>query len=373
MMFRALACLIALATPLAAQDDLIAITEAAQAQLLVAQESLAEAESASDRVSALTDVVMGYETGLAAMRAGLREVSAQRDVLQQDLNQRSGEVAQLLGALQSLSRTPPPLSSLHPNGPLDTIRAGMIIADVTPAMQAQVTTLRTQMDALEDLTVLQETTSARLRDGLQGAQDARAALGTAIQNRAPLPQRFIEDPIQTALLIANTDTLGSFASGLMDAVPAGPENTNALAAKGALTLPVTGKLRRPFNTADAAGVTRPGVILAAAPNALVTAPLPATILFRGPLLSYENVIILEPTAGVMFIFAGLSEVYGQPGDIVPAGAPLGILGGDLPQTDANLTTNTGQDSGTPPQTLYLEVRDRQTPVDPATWFALEQE
>ena len=128
---------------------------------------------------------------------------------------------------------------------------------------------------------------------------------------------------------------------------------------------------RGYNTADAAGVARPGVIIATRPRAIVTSPTPATILYRGPLLDYGNVMIVEPTADVMFIFAGLAEVFGDVGEIIPAGAPLGLLGGSSPQTDGEVTSNDQINSGGQSQTLYLEVRDGQTPINPATWFALE--
>ena len=64
-----------------------------------------------------------------------------------------------------------------------------------------------------------------------------------------------------------------------------------------------------------------------APRALVTAPWPATIRYRGPLLDYGNVMILELGSGYLLILAGLETVYGEVGDVVPAGAALGLMGG----------------------------------------------
>ncbi|MEZ5674302.1 MAG: hypothetical protein R3D81_03325 [Thalassovita sp.] len=42
---------------------------------------------------------------------------------------------------------------------------------------------------------------------------------------------------------------------------------------------------------DAAGIARPGVVLATRPRALVTTPTAATIRYLGPLLDYGNVMI----------------------------------------------------------------------------------
>jgi septal ring factor EnvC (AmiA/AmiB activator) len=247
----------------------------------------------------------------------------------------------------------------------------MIVAEVTPALQAEAEALKSQLAELDLLRTLQESAEDTLSDGLKGAQDARAALSLAIQERTDLPLRFEEDTVQIALLLASTDTLDTFASGLESTSLAGPANVDTLAAKGDLPLPVQGQVLRSYNSADAAGITRPGVIIATRPRAIVTSPTPATILYLGPLLDYGNVVIIEPTANVMFVFAGLAEVYGQVGEIIAAGAPLGLMGGSSPQTDAELTANDQINDGGQSQTLYLEVRDGQTPVNPTIWFAIE--
>src|SRR5690606_22146696 len=132
-------------------------------------------------------------------------------------------------------------------------------------------------------------------------------------------------------------------------------------ARATLPLPVFGAiLRRPGET-DAAGVRRPGLTLATRPRALVTAPWPSTIRYLGPLLDYGNVIVLEPGDGYLLVLAGLDSLYGEVGEVIAAGAPLGLMGGG---------TGEGQDGsgaqGT--ETLYLELRQGAEPVDPMPWF-----
>lgn len=370
-MIRLAALLAALAAPVAAQDDPASAAAAAAAQLTRAKAALDGATGGRNRVRALTDAVQGYEEGLIAMREGLRRAAIREQTLQTTLAAKSAEISDLLGVLQSISRAPAPLLLLHPSGPTGTARSGMIVADVAPGLQAEADVLKAQLSELALLQSLQQSAETTLADGLRGAQDARAALSLAIQNRTSLPRRFVEDPTQTALLLQSTGTLDAFATGLADINLPGPANPDALAAKGDLPIPIQGQILRGYNAADAAGVARPGVIIAARPRAIVTSPTPATILYRGSLLDYGNVIIVEPTADVMFIFAGLAEVFGEVGEIIPAGAPLGLLGGSSPQSDVELTASAQINSGGQSQTLYLEVRDGQTPVNPANWFAIE--
>ena len=168
-------------------------------------------------------------------------------------------------------------------------------------------------------------------------------------------------------MLASTETLTGFASGLSDSFVRYTVPVDAKSQKGNLSLPVQGQVIRRFNAPDAAGIRRPGVILAARPRALVTTPAAATILFRGPLLDYGNVIILEPAADVLFVIAGLQEMFGEVGQVIPQGSPIGLLGGDA---NAILTKREVDFGGVASQTLYLEVREGQSSVNPTDWFVL---
>ncbi|MGR3591174.1 MAG: murein hydrolase activator EnvC family protein [Limimaricola soesokkakensis] len=366
-LFLALALL---AGPAAAQETAAAARAAAE-RLAAASEQLDAAQGARDRVSALTETVRAYEAGLTALRDGLRRAAIRERAIAVELEARRDEIAELLGALQSMSRAPAPLLLLHPAGPLGTARAGLIASEVTPALQAEAERLRADLQEAADLAALQQSAISTLEEGLSGAQSARSALSEAISERTDLPMRFTENPVATALLIASTDTLDGFASGLAQTIDAELSSTvpDATGLKGQIPLPVQGQVLRGFGEADAAGVTRPGLVIATAPRSLVTTPVAATLRFRGELLDYGNVAILEPAAGVLVILAGLAEVYGRTGEILPAGAALGLMGGD-PPAPHEILTETAQGGGAPrSETLYLEVREGDAPVDPETWFA----
>ena len=355
----------------AAQESPAAAAKNAASSLSVAQVLLDTAENKRDRVAALTETVKAYEAGLVAMRDGLRRAAIRKRTLETALQAQQAEVGQFLGVLQAMGRAPAPLLLLHPSGPLGTARGGMIAADVTPALQGKIDELNLQLEELAAIHILQQSAVETLATGLTGAQTARSRLSEAISERTDLPQRFADDPVQTALMLASTETLDAFASTLTDTFLSDAAAGGTATANADLPLPVQGQILRLFNAPDAAGIVRPGIIIAARPRALVTSPTAATILFRGSLLDYGNVVILEPAADVLFVVAGLAEVYGEPGQVIPAGTPLGLMGGDQPTVDAILTETAGAAPPAATQTLYLEVRDGQSPVDPGLWFALE--
>ncbi len=356
-----------------AQTDTATAALAAKDRLELAATLLQAADGASDQIAALTETVRAYEDGLVAMRDGLRRVAIQRRTVEADLASKSDEVARLLGVLQMMDPNEAPLLLLHPSGALGTARAGMMLSDITPAVQAQVIDLRSQLQELADLQTLQDSAAQVLVTGLDGAQEARARLSQAVSDRTDLPQRFTQDPVATALLLSSSETLAAFASGLSQIAQGDtpPVDTDVLARKGTLALPVQGSVLRRGGEADAAGIIRPGLVIATRPRALVTVPVTSTIRFRGPLLDYGNVIILEPAPDVLIVIAGLAEVFGEPGQIIPEGSPIGLMGGDQPPVDAILTETASTGADAQSETLYLEVRDGQGPVNPADWFALE--
>lgn len=346
------------------------LAEKAASDLRAAIEELKQAESGKDRIAALTATIRAYEAALTAMRDALRGAAIRQAAIQKSFDARREEIGQLLGVMTSMERSPAPLLLLHPSGPLGSARSGMILAAVAPALQEEADGLKQELTEVQNIRKLQEDTQAMLQKGLTAVQSARTALAQAIQDRTDLPRRYLEDPEELRQLLDNADTLDAFATGLaaMEADIGAPRGDFA-GAKGTLPLPVFGTLLRKAGEADAAGIKRPGLLIAARPAALVTTPWAATIRYRGPLLDYGNVIILEPATGYLLVLAGLGTVFGQTGDVLSAGEPVGMMGG----SDADSATDdvTGKEGGGAgrTETLYIELRQGGKTTDPSPWFA----
>jgi len=363
-------------TAILSQSDPSDLARAAAEQLSQAHLSLEAAEGANDRVSALTQTIRAYEDGLNALREGLRRAAIREAAIQKEFDSESDKVSQLLGVLMNIQSTSGPLQLMHPSGPLGTARSGMIVSEITPAIQKQAGDLRVRLEEVVLLRALQETAADSLEQGLRGVQTARTELSKAISNRTDLPQQFLSDPAQIQRLIDSTETLDGFATGLTQIESASGVDQPIFGfkdAKGTLPLPVSGTLLRPFDEQDAAGVRRPGLLIATRPLSLVSAPWPATLRYRGPLLDYGNVIILEPEAGVLLVLAGLDQVYGDLGQVLPPATAVGLMGGAEPNSDTFLldaVNGTGSDQT---ETLYIELRIDGEPVDPTQWFAETKE
>lgn len=369
MILRAALIFVLSAAPCLAQS-VAEQAEQASADLAAAVDALDAATAAQDRVAALTQTIRAYENGLSALRDALRQMALRETALTLEFAAKRDRVSQLLGVLGQLESEPGPLLLMHPSGPLGTVRSAMMLADVTPALHAEAETLRANLEELRDLRDLQVAAGQTLSRGLRAAQNARTALSQAMSDRTELPRRFTEDPAVLRGLLESADTLGAFATGL---APDTSDAQDFAAAKGRLPLPVLGTLLRGTNEADGAGVRRPGLTLATRPGALVTSPWPATIRYRGPLLDYGNVMILEPGGGYLLVLAGLETVYGEVGEVIAAGSPVGLMGGTGPAL-TSIATDTEEGGGARgTETLYMELRQGAEPVDPAEWFAVDRD
>ena len=359
-----------LASPVRAEFD--AGQTAAQAAEMLEQAGFAllEAQGARDRVEALTQTVRAYEEGLLALREGIRQAALRERTILMAFDAERDRLSRLLGVLQSIEAAPAPVVLMHPEGPLGTARAGMILSEVTPAVASQARALRAQLEELAALRAVQDMALRDLSDALERAQDARTQLSQAIAERRMLPENFLSDDVAMTQLVDSVDSLDTLSALLAQSPPAAsPELPDFITARGTLPLPVLGTQLRAFGEADAAGVARPGLVYATRARALVTAPWPASVRYAGPLLDYGNVIILEPEAGYLLVLAGLDTVYVNTGVVIPAAGPLGLMPGGAESDTEELIVATLQGSGAAlSETLYMELRENGVPVDPAEWF-----
>ncbi|AXC48521.1 peptidase M23 [Paracoccus suum] len=357
-------------------DGAAAEAGAAASALRAATGKLDQALSADDQVVALSEVIRAYEQGQAALRQGLRRASAREDQIRDGFDARRGELSRMLAVMADLGRAPEATLLLHPRGPEATARAGMVMASVAPALRAEADGLRTDLDEIATIRKAQENAAETLASGLGRVQEARRLLASAVTDRSTLPKRFLDDPDELKQLAASAESLDAFAKGVAALeADVGPPLSDFEGAQGGLPLPAIGQVLRGYNKPDRAGVRRPGLVLATAPRALVTTPWAATIRYRGPLLDYGNVMILEPARGYLLVLAGMAQVFGETGDVLTAGEPVGLMGGDEgtgPEFGINFVVDAAHGTNaTSGESLYIELRKDKNTLDPADWFVTD--
>ena len=80
-------------------------------------------------------------------------------------------------------------------------------------------------------------------------------------------------------------------------------------------------------------------------------------------------LILDPAQVYLLVLAGMGSVFGNTGDVLAAGAPVGLMGGQEGAIvdGAGGAGEEGSGAGGT-ETLYIELRQEGATVDPGPWF-----
>lgn len=368
MNLRALAIALALCPAAAAADaDPAALAEEAAALLADAALKLEAAEGARDRIDALTETVRAYETGLAALREGLRRAVLEERALRSRLGDRDRELGRILAVLQGIRREKDAVELLHPAGPLPAVRAALLASDLVPGLNARARVLAAEVEELADVVALRRAAESQLETALAEVREARLKLAEAVSNRTDLPPRRATDAVALRALLEGAETLSAFADSFMSESPwTGTVDES-------WPWPVRGRLLRRFDEADAAGVRRPGWIIATDPEALIAAPMAGTVRFADQVPEFGGVLIVEPRAGELLVLAGAGTVFARRGQIVSAGEALGLMPAAETAEQEKLIESADGGGQRARETLYIELRQGQDAIDPAVRFDPEAE
>lgn len=336
----------------------------ARERLLAAASLLEAAESAGDRVGALTDAVRAYEAGLQAMRAEQRRLMLEERHLEAALADEDGDISSLLALMQNATAQTETQSLLHPGTAVDSIRAGTLASALTPQLFSRAAELEGRLSELDDLQVLIAAAEASVEEGLSGVTQARRALGEALTDRTELPPRLATNTAAMEALINSAETLSALADSLVSA-----ESVFQTTAPAPWQPPFAGLIVADFS--PEAG--RTGWAVATAPEALLTSPTDVTVRFSTEFPDRDTVVILEADGQLLVLMAGLSRSFVTRGQVLRAGDPVGLAGQGQSAAQDNLNDSGANDSLSRDETVYIELRQGGIPVDPATRLTLEQE
>ena len=357
----ALAALFCLAGPAPAEEDAASIAERASDLLGQAALSLSEAKGSGAEIRALTETVRAYELGLSALREGARRAAIEERAARADLADRAGDLGAVLVVLTRQSRLQTTETLLHPGSAPDRVRAGLILGQMTPDLDAEVSALRAIGEEIAALSALQDAAVAQLEDGAAGIRSARTALAGAVAGQERRPTPTATDAAAMEALINSAETLAAFADSLAESAP------GDFAATAPWDWPVEGTLRSGFG-AGLSPTTRQGWVIGTAEGAIVTAPAPATVRFAGDIPGQPGLAILETAPGELLILGGLGDLFVDRGQIVSARDPIGLMPGADAAPDQKLIDSSFAGGQHAPERLYIELRRRQAPIDPAVRF-----
>ncbi|WP_172331539.1 murein hydrolase activator EnvC [Mangrovicoccus sp. HB161399] len=321
-----------------------------------------EATAPSARLNALTQLIAAQEEGQAALRTKLALLRAEEEKLSADLSGEEDRTARLLAGLERLGDAQAPLPLLHPQGALAAARTATMADDMVQALAAEREGLILRLDRVQGLRRAAEEASDSLAGLRAETAEARQTLIEAMASRGPLPPAFDSETAAAQAVALGISDLTGLGRRL------GPEQPSGVQPMG-LPLPVPGTPAQ----------DGPGWRLSPGFGTLASAPAAGHVLYAGPLRGHRLVLVIELSPGRTLTLAGLGRLLVRSGDPVSPGLPLGFLPeeGQVSAGDAdghgNVTPAPFTSGDLPGDTLYMETRDANRPVDPALWFAAEED
>lgn len=340
----------------------------------------AAADRTARQAAAVAARIQQTEARIAGQEAQIRLIARDRRLLAARLAERQRPLVRLTAALQRLSRRPPALALLRPGSVRDTMYLRALLETLLPEVErrtaalkveigraqalqrrslaaarqlrADQATLRRQRQSLAMLETQQrlasrEANSIASREAdraLALAEQARdlgglvAELGRAGQLREQLSR--LPGPVMRPARPgdARVQTADAFAPLMPRALPA-------------YALPVSGRLVTGFGDGGEGQPRSRGIALATRPGAQTVAPAPGRVAFAGPYRGYGQIVIIEHGGGWTTLVTGLAELDARVGDVLVAGAPLGVAGAGRPVVNVELRRD-----GVPVNPLELVTR-----------------
>lgn len=249
----------------------------------------------------------------AAPESRLSRLSVAETELSAEQSQNMHRLARLLSVLAQFRRDPPPALIASPDDARDAVRAAILVKAMTPELAA-----RAQAYARGASEIMRQRRLAVVQSEALFTRDSLAA------DAAPEPT-------------------GGAQIG-PDAAPITPPVQ--------LVWPVSTTVARAFGAPLEGGGEAAGLTFAPTPAARVVSPGDGVVQYVGEVRGWGLILILRLTGGYHLVLAGLGKSDVAVGQSVAPGQPVGSMPDDRQSSSE----------------LYLEVRERGAPVDPARWL-----
>lgn len=310
-------------------------------------------------------------------------------------------ISNVLAALERISLSPPPALIVDPSDALGSARSAILISAILPQLQAKADQVMADLNALNEIKRAAEAEEANLRanfDVLEeeqlriatliaarnsSEQTATAALAAEEQEASAMAEKAAQlkqlvadlgkraDAVKTAAAATEAANASGNAPRLdretvMTAL-ANPDRTEPAvpfaSARGFLSFPVSGVNVINYGDGDGFGGVSKGLSVVTRAQAPVIAPADGWVLYAGTYLNYGQIVILDVGQDHSILLAGLETVEAKIGQFIRMGDRLGAMG------SRTIGRTVATSAGASNPTLYIEMRNNNSPIDPTGWWA----
>jgi murein hydrolase activator len=321
-----------------------------------------ELREADEAVAAQARGLRETETRLEQQTQELQRLEREKVALEARLQQQRDALAQLLRSAYALGRHEQ-LKLLLAQDRVD--RAGRVLAYHRYFQRDRVARIGALLEQLRELAQIGQAVRVQ-RETLDATRLAQAASiaeleATRASRRelvASLDSRFRDARARLDALGRDERALSRLLESLRDVFADIPQQIDAAMPfaqrRGALRLPLEGKVLSGFGATLPDGRTSQGWLIGGSAGTRVAAVAPGRVAFADWLKGYGLIVILDHGDGYMSLYAQNDTLLKEAGDWVARGDALAGVGSSGGQSEA---------------ALYFELRRNGSPVNPKGWFA----
>lgn len=372
-------------------------------QARLAEEIAAVRGDRAKLTAALIDTavrVRDVEEKLDASEQRLLLLGREEADIRESLDSRRDVLAQVLGGLARLGRTPPPALLVRPDDALQSVRSAMLLGAVLPELKAETELLSGELAGLERVrreTAQERDALAELKGSLAEERRRTAALIAERQHSLEAGEAALSsEQNRAAALAAEASNVRELLSRMETEITAARQAAQAaksaenkpnqgpggqlaalqnpgrlspgiafIEAKGMLPLPAGGAILKQYGTEDGYGGAEKGVSFGTRVEAQVAAPSDGWVVYAGPFRSYGQLLIINAGGGYHILLAGMDKITVELGQFVLSGEPVAVMGHG-PQLVSSVSLGTAQ------PILYVEFRKDGNSIDPTPWWATSE-
>lgn len=344
------------------------------------------------------------EIEIGAISERMGELRDEEQSIQEVLDVENAEISTLLTALQVIGRNPPPALIVKPDNATNSARAALLLASILPQLSNRADAIRVELDALLEIKDQVASEEAELSKNLSVLREEKLRIAVLLEARRTGVERAGQaleaEQREAELLASRANSLNQLLRVLEkevrsvgeanEAARQSDENPTfnvgaqleaeaiklALAdtdrdqpafpfplGKGHLSVPSNGVSIIEFGNNDGFGGVANGTFIVTRAEAQVVAPADGWVIYKGPYLNYGQIVILNVGQGYNILLAGLAETSVELGQFILMGEPVGIMG------KRTISQTIATSAGNSRPTLYIELREEGTPIDPSDWWA----
>jgi septal ring factor EnvC (AmiA/AmiB activator) len=321
-----------------------------------------ELRSLQARATSLAKTLQESEARVTREELALEETNGELRSKRLEFEARQADYMTTIRSLLRMQTLPATAILTSPEDAETLMRTASVLEKTNAAVARKATALREDMAQLKSLQRTARERDARTRKEQETLNRERAALAQQLSQRQKLQASLSADHAEAEARVAELSRTSKSLQELVDSVtrdarkkrktePAS-EVPGAIAKKGALRNPVSGKILHRFGDKQEGAGTYRGMVFETRPGATVVAPHDGEVAFTGPFRDYGNMVLIKHAGGYISLIAGLGTVKASVDQRTVAGEPLGTM----------------PESGK--REAYVEFRGPDAkPIDPADWFA----